>query len=116
MTTLIGLQHEQRHACTDELHLPNCYNPSSNLTACACGDVWWVGQVGTWHSKPLHAPGHYTSSNRFVTGGIVGWDRYFLHLAECLDQSIAPDLRHVCGGRLATSYADAVRAVREGAR
>lgn len=36
-TDLIGLPADERHACSDDGHLPNCYNPRLDLTACVCG-------------------------------------------------------------------------------
>lgn len=89
---MIGTRHTTRHACDSE-HLPNCYNPRLDLTACVCGERWWRGQVGTWHSRPLRGTGHYTSAGRYVSGDIEAWDRYFLHAPGC-----DGDHPHICGG------------------
>lgn len=97
MSTLIGIRHEQRHACHDDVHLPNCYNPGTGSTACECGARWWPGHVGVWRSRQLRAPGRHTSTGRYVSGPTVGWDRYYLHSASCESSDIAPPENHVCG-------------------
>lgn len=112
--SMIGVRRAERHACTDQLHIPNCYNPTSRLTACCCGDEWWVGQVGTWYSRQLRGEGHETSTGRWVAGDLIGWDRYFLHTPACPDQRVDPEASHVCGGAVSMGYAEAVRAVQEG--
>ena len=103
----IGVKQTGRHACTDSLHLPNCYNPQLDLTACVCGRVWWRGQVGAWHSRQLRISNGFTPGGRPLSE-VVGWDRYFLHAPECPDDAVVPHLRHVCGGSVGTSYAEAV--------
>lgn len=91
---MIGHLHAERHACTDSEHLPNVYNPGIDLTACVCGDVWWRGRVGTWHSAQIREPGHYSTTDRYISGAVIGWDRYFLHV--CGSDDVAPARTHLC--------------------
>lgn len=75
LSMMIGELRPAKHQCTEEVHLPNCFNPWSDDTYCVCGDVRWPGQVGTWHSNHL-GDGH--------------WDTYFLHADGCPDR-VVPD-------------------------
>lgn len=101
---LIGVRHDSRHACTEGEHLPNCYNPGLDLTACVCGAVWWRGQVGTWHSRALK---HVNETGRRPTYTIVGWDRYFLHAPGCRNRRREPSVSHVCGRAVGATFAQA---------
>lgn len=108
MSDLIGVRHDDRHACTDDRHLPNCWNPNISLTACVCGDVWWRGHVGVWVSRQLREPDQWVKgSNRPRPGAVTGWDRYFLHTAGCPDDARCPGAGHVCGDAVGMSYVEA---------
>jgi hypothetical protein len=78
--------------CGDE-HLPGCFNPWHDLTWCICGQTTWPGQVGTWHSRPVHEPaagsdprpwtiGNGAPGLRDQQGAFLGWDVYFLPARE----------------------------------
>jgi hypothetical protein len=95
-TFLIGVAAAERHACADDVHLPNCFNPQLNLTACACGAQWWRGLVGTWHSREIRRQVGVTTTGRPITE-VTGWDRYFLHTGNCADRETATaDPEHRC--------------------
>ncbi|HET6916623.1 MAG TPA: hypothetical protein VFH56_11090 [Acidimicrobiales bacterium] len=105
MSELIGARMDGRHSCGD-YHLPNCYNPGSNLTACACGERWWRGHVGTWHSRHLIAVAGETATGRPVYEAL-GWDRYFLHAAGCSVTDVLPNEGHICGDAESMTAAEA---------
>ena len=93
---MIGQQHPEPHACGD-VHLPNCYAPHLNLTACCCGEWWWRGQIGVWRSRQIRETGRATASGRWRAGDVVGYDRYFLHRPDCSDGGDTnPDPTHRC--------------------
>lgn len=96
--TLIGARHDTRHQCDDQHHLPNCYNPHSDVTACACGDTWWRGRVGTWHSRHIREQVTVTDHHGTYTrpGAVVAYDRYFLHAADCAESGPDAEPGHLC--------------------
>ncbi|MGW8565699.1 hypothetical protein [Isoptericola sp. NPDC055881] len=76
-------------------HIPGCYNPLHDSTACVCGEVWWRGNAGGWHShrndlvvgegaggRPIYEPGP--------------WKHYFLHGPFCDRSDISPGFDHRC--------------------
>lgn len=97
MTELIGLPADERHACSEDVHLPNCYNPQQNLTACVCGAQWWRGQVGVWRSRQLRREVGRTPTSGRPIFETTGWDRYFLHTGDCPDrESPTAETGHRC--------------------
>ncbi len=97
MTDIIGTLHSERLACGDH-HLPGCYNPNDRAcTACICGEMWWPGQVGTWHSRQIRESDVVPEHGRPRPGAVTGWDVYFLHAPGCRQRKVTPALSHTCG-------------------
>lgn len=117
---MIGEQHAAHHACGIE-HLPNCYNPNLDLTACVCGDIWWRGHAGVWRSRALYEPAPSQPLPPTLAVGIgavglseaprviVGWDRYFMHRLDCPDAlETDADEGHTCLDVPGMTYQEAV--------
>ncbi len=87
---MIGTLRPDKLTCDDE-HLPGCFNPHLNVTACICGQAWWVGNVGTWHSVERFGPEPALPSLGIGIGApglqdqrvTLGWDTYYLHADHC---------------------------------
>jgi hypothetical protein len=103
--TPIGEYRATRLTCADGAHLPGCYNPSLNLTACRCGAGWWVGAVGVWHSTPRYAAEPAAVRGEAV-GEFYGWDTYFLHATGCPERHGERPCSP-CGGAEPSDYATA---------
>ncbi|WP_125777168.1 hypothetical protein [Antribacter gilvus] len=117
--TFIGENRTGRLTCGTE-HLPGCYNPGINLTACICGQVWWVGQVGTWHSTARREPapamptlgvGIGAPGLREADRKLLGWDTYYFHADDCPNRDARKPC-HPCGGSEPTDYHTAAKAAR----
>lgn len=108
MTGLIGAAADERHACSDDVHLPNCYNPRLDLTACVCGAQWWSGQVGVWRSCLIRREVGRTPTSGRPIYEAAGWDRYFLHTEDCPDrESATAEPVHRCADVAPMSAAEA---------
>lgn len=93
---MIGKPATERHRCSEAVHLPNCFNPGLDLTACVCGATWWRGKVGVWRSGQIRRTVGFTTTGRALTE-VEGWDRYFLHLPDCEERETATaEPGHTC--------------------